>query len=113
MQNNLILTGFIAGFSGLQEADAAQGSKYQFLTLELRTDEPMPQTPVFFLSGALAVQLCTCRLTPQTQLRVYFRLYSREYEDHEGAVHKTNEVSCWKVEVLDAEGHVTFTARRS
>lgn len=112
MDNNLILTGFITSFSGLQEADAANGSKYQFLTLELRTDEPLPQTPVIFLTGALAVQLSSCQLTPQSQLRVYLRLYSREYADHDGLMRKTNDVSCWKIDVLDASGNVSFTARR-
>lgn len=112
MDNNLILTGFITSFSGLQEADAANGGKYQFLTLELRTDEPMPQTPVIFLTGALAVQLSSCQLTPQSQLRVYLRLYSREYADHDGLMRKANDVSCWKIDVLDASGNVSFTARR-
>ena len=112
MNNNLILTGFITSFSGLQEADAANGGKYQFLTLELRTDEPMPQTPVIFLTGALAVQLSSCQLTPQSQLRVYLRLYSREYADHDGLMRKANDVSCWKIDVLDASGNVSFTARR-
>ncbi len=111
--NNLILTGFITAFSGLQEADAANGGKYQFLTLELRTDEPLPQTPVLFLTGALAVQLSSCQLTPQTQLRVYLRIYSREYTDHDGLMRKTNDVSCWKIEVLNNEGLSAFTCRRS
>ena len=113
MTNNLILTGFITSFSGLQEADAANGGKYQFLTLELRTDEPLPQSPVLFLTGALAVQLSSCQLTPQSQLRVYLRIYSREYADHDGLMRKPNEVSCWKIDVLDPDGNVVFTCRRS
>lgn len=112
MENNLILTGFITSFSCLQEADATNGGKYQFMTLELRTDEPLPQTPVLYLTGALAVQLSSCQLTPQTQLRTYLRLYSRPYADRDGIEHKTNEVSCWKIDVLDAEGRVTFTCRK-
>lgn len=112
MDNNLILTGFITSFSSLQEADAANGGKYQFITLELRTDEPLPQTPVLYLTGALAVQLSSCQLTPQTQLRAYLRLYSRLYADRDGVEHKANEVSCWKIDVLDAEDHVVFTCRR-
>lgn len=112
MDNNLILTGFITSFSYLQEAEAANGSKYQFMTLELRTDEPLPQTPVLYLTGALAVQLSSCQLTPQTQLRTYLRLYSRPYDDRNGVQHLTNEVSCWKIDVLDAEGNTVFTCRR-
>ena len=58
MDNNLILTGFITNISSLQEADAANGGKYSFMTLELRTDEPLPQTPVLDLDGRVSF---TCR----------------------------------------------------
>ncbi len=113
MENNLILTGFVTGYTCLQEADATHGGKYQFMTLELRTDEPLPQTPVLYLTGALAVQLSSCQLTPQTQLRVYLRIYSRPYVDRDGVEHKSNEVTCWKIDVLDLDGNTIFTCRRS
>lgn len=113
MENNLILTGFVTGYSCLQEAENANGGKYTFMTVELSTDEPKPQTPVLFLTGSLAVQLSSCQLTPQTQLRTYLRLYSRPYADRDGVEHKTNEVACWKIEVLDLDGRVAFTCRKS
>lgn len=110
--NNLILTGFITAYSGLKEAMSDNYGKYNYMDLELRTDEATPQTPIIHLTGALAVQLSTCQLTPQTMLRIHFRIFSHDYATHDGEQRKYNDLTVWKIDVLDAEEKVIFTCRK-
>lgn len=112
MENNLIITGFIASYSGLLEGNSENFGKFNYSDLELRTDEATPQTPQIHLGGALAVQLSTCQLTPQTKLRIYFRLFSRDYTSATGEIRKYNDLNVWKIDVLGDDDKLLFTCRK-
>ena len=109
---NLFIAGFVSSYSGLHTEETADHRTYYFSDLELRTDEATSQTPVFHLTGNLAIQLNTVQLTAQSQLRVYFRLFSREYTASDGTSRKYNDVCVWKIEVLDENAQVCFTCRK-
>lgn len=110
--NNLILTGFITAYSGLKEAVSSNNGKYNYVDFEFISDDATPQTPLFHLTGEMAVTLSTCNLTPQTRLRIYFRVFSHEYTTAEGELRKYNDLSIWKIELLDAHDEVTFSFRK-
>lgn len=112
MENNLIITGFIASYTGLIEGNSENFGKFNYSDLELHTDEATPQTPLIHLSSTLAVQLSTCQLTPQTKLRIYFRVFSRDYTNTAGEMRKYNDLSVWKIDVLGDDDKPLFTCRK-
>ncbi len=106
--NELTFTGVITNCSGLQEAPAKNGTMYRYYDLELRADDASQQSLSLHLLGEMAVQLSTCEINPGMQACAHISLFCHEFQDREGIWRKTNEISCWKLDVMDKE----FTCRR-
>ena len=45
-------------------------------------------------------------------LRIHFRIFSRDYANRDGEQRKYNDLTVWKIDVLDAEEKVIFTCRK-
>lgn len=111
MLNNFIFSGFVANYSGLKEAEGKNGS-YHFVTLEIRVDDATQQSVTLTLTGEMAVQFSTCSIEPQTQVNAFLRVYVRSFTDNKGIERKVNDIRCWKLDVLDADGNVTFSCHK-
>lgn len=111
MLNNFIFSGLIADYSGLKEAEGKNGS-YQFVTFDVCVDDATQQSVSLSLFGEMAVQLNTCNISPQTKVNAHLRIFSRSYKDRADVWRKRNEITCWKLDVLDADGNVAFSCHK-
>ena len=111
MLNNFILSGLIANYSGLKEADGKNGS-YQFVNLEVLVDDATQQSVALTFTGDMAVQINTCQITPQTKVNAHLRIFARSFKDSKGNDRKFNDIRCWKLDVLDADGNISFSCHK-
>ncbi len=112
MDNILCMTGNVTEMSALLEGKRQNGTAYQYLTLMVASDESHPQRVALKLLGAMAVAFDSCQIQPTTRLRVYLRIHAFGYTNEAGEALTGNDVSCWKVEILDRDGNVAFCCRK-
>lgn len=113
MENNLIITGFIATNTGLLTGKSKSGNDYVYNDFQLRTDEELPMRPWFHLTGEMAQMFSAIQLTPEMQVRVYFRLYARDYADRNGVTRHSTELGVSLIEILDIDGEVAHVCQKS
>ena len=111
--NNLTITGFIATNTGLLTGKSKSGNDYVYNDFQLRTDEEHPMRPWFHLTGEMAQMFSAIQLTPEMQARVTFRIYTREYPDHNGVTRHSTELGVTLIEILDIDGEVSHVCQKT